>query len=319
MLWLRRNWVGVLGMLLALIAVGGGVESLRAGIRRDQQAAAIPRRLERGEADLAEQHRKSVAVLSEYADVTGTVAFSFTGLAATAVALSLARSRPSLWLIGITVVLSIGAVALAFVSRAKVPQASEVVADSVSGFSSEQGANGWSYGYWDHTADPDKSYDPKTDFQLLKHFGSDPINHISGRPEFTTGKLWNLEDGKYYTSLWAEGGHPNSMMKLGTHAQVEQWAVRRWVSTVDGPVTISGHAGKVMPWGENWAGGCQALIVVDGAAVFSAAMDNRGTDYSINVNLKKGSTVDFLIGPGPSIGVTKFTATIRTTPDLKPH
>jgi len=194
------------------------------------------------------------------------------------------------------------------------PRPTEIVADSVSGFSGEQGANGWSYGYWDRTADPDKSYNQTTDFQLLKHFGSDPINHISGRPEFTTGKLWILLDGKYYTSLWAEGGHPNGTMRLGTYAQVEQWAVRRWVSTVNGSITISGHAGKVMPWGENWTGGCQAQIVVDGKTMFSSFMDNRRADYSITVTVAIGSPVDFLIGPGPSVGVTNFTATIRTTP-----
>ena len=194
------------------------------------------------------------------------------------------------------------------------PRPTEIVADSVSGFSGEQGTNGWSYGYWDRTADPDKSYNQTTDFQLLKHFGSDPINRISGHAEFTTGKLWILQDGKYYTSLWAEGGHPNGTMKLGAYAQAEQWSVRRWISTVDGSITISGHAGKVMPWGENWTGGCQAQIVVDGKTMFSSFMGNRGTDYSITVTVGIGSPVDFLIGPGPTVGVTKFTATIRTTP-----
>lgn len=53
------------------------------------------------------------------------------------------------------------------------PRSLQAVADSVSGFSGEQGANGWSYGYWDYTADPDKSYDQALDFQLLSQFGSD--------------------------------------------------------------------------------------------------------------------------------------------------
>lgn len=195
-------------------------------------------------------------------------------------------------------------------------QPSETIADSVRGFSGKQGANGWFYGYWDRTADTDQSYSQTTDFQLLRHFGSDPINQLSGHPEFTTGKLWTLQDGLYYTSLWAEGGHPNSAMKLGSHAQAEHWVVRRWVSTANGSVTISGHAGKVMPWGEKWGGGCQALIVVDGTTVFSAAMDNRGTNYSINTRVHVGSRVDFLIGPGPSVGVTKLTAAIRSATAL---
>ena len=195
-------------------------------------------------------------------------------------------------------------------------RSSQLVADSISGFSGQQRANGWSYGYWDRTADTDDRYSQATDFQLLRHFGSDPINQLSGHPEFTTGQLWTLQDGLYYTSLWAEGGHPNGTMKLGSHAQVEHWAVRRWVSTANGPVTSSGNAGKVMPWGEKWGGGCHALIVVDDTTLFSAAMDNRGTNYSINATVHIGSLVDFLIGPGPSVGVTKFTATIRAAPAL---
>jgi hypothetical protein len=193
-----------------------------------------------------------------------------------------------------------------------------VVADSVGGFSGQQGANGWSYGYWDHTADTDKSYSQTTDFQLLPHFGSDPINQLSTRPEHGTGQLWTLQDGRYYTSLWAGGGHPNGTLYLGGHAQGEHWAVRRWASTANGPVTISGHAAKVL--GTNWGGAVQTRIVVDGTPVFSAVIDNAGTNYSVNATVRRGSLVDFLIGPGPagaySIGVTKFTATIRTAPAL---
>ena len=190
----------------------------------------------------------------------------------------------------------------------------ERVADSVSGFAGTQGANGWSYGYWDRSADADQCYNPKADFQLLEHFGRDPINGLSGHPEFTTGDLWYLKDGVYYTSLWAEGGHANTTLELGAHAQREHWAVRRWTSTTEGPVSIAGHAGKVMPWGENWSGGVLALIVVDGKELFRADIGEHGTDYSVNAVVHVGSTVDFLIGPNPSVGVVRFAATIRTSP-----
>ena len=45
---------------------------------------------------------------------------------------------------------------------------SKVVADSVGGFSGQQGENVWSYGYWDRTADTGKSCDQATDFQPLR-------------------------------------------------------------------------------------------------------------------------------------------------------
>lgn len=193
---------------------------------------------------------------------------------------------------------------------------SKPIADSVGGFSGRQGANGWTYGYWDRSADADKEYNPATDFQFLEHFGRDPINGLSGHAAFTTGELWYLEDGVYYTSLWAEGGHANGSLDLGSYAQVEQWAVRRWTSTIEGPVTITGYAGKVMPWGANWSGGVLTLIVVDGKELFRADVGNRGTNYSIDTMVQLGSNVEFLIGPNSSVGVIKFTATIWPAPGV---
>jgi hypothetical protein len=86
-------------------------------------------------------------------------------------------------------------------------QLENIIANSVSGFSGTQGSNGWWYGYWDQSADDDKFYGQKDDFRLLGRFGDDRVNGLSQHTEFTTGKLWYLEDGKYYTSIWAEGGH----------------------------------------------------------------------------------------------------------------
>lgn len=196
-------------------------------------------------------------------------------------------------------------------------QPPETIADSIRGFSGEQGANGWFYGYWDRTADTDQSYSQTTDFQLLRHFGSDPINQVSNHSDFTTGQLWTLQDGLYYTALWAEGGSANGTAKLAPQAKVEHWAVRRWISTVDGPVTISGHAAKILEWGDVDSG--QAQIVVDGATVFSAVTHGRGAHYSVNATVRIGSPIDFLIAAGPTetggaFGPVKFTATIRTVP-----
>lgn len=187
---------------------------------------------------------------------------------------------------------------------------SRVIADSVEQFSDKQGANGWSYGYWDQSSDGE--YRQDTNFQFFKHFGDDRKNGLSQHSEFKTGKLWYLEDGHFYTSLWAEGGHANSPMKLGKYAAAKHWAVRRWESSTTNACTIRGRIGKVMPWGKNWTGHCRARIVVDGKEVFSEIMDEDGRDYSVKVDLKQGSLVDFLIGPEPSIGVMQFTARIET-------
>ena len=206
---------------------------------------------------------------------------------------------------------------------------SEVVADSVTGFSGKQGANGWSYGYWDRATDSDKSYGQTTDFQWIRHFGDDPTNGLSRRTDFTTGKLWTLQDGLYFTALWAEGASANGTTKLARQAKAEHWAVRRWMSSVNGPVTLTGQIAKILPWGGKDSG--RVHIVVDGATVFSAALDpsseGRGsiyigsTNYSVNATLQIGSLVDFLISPAPSenggaFGPVKFTATIRAASAL---
>ena len=152
---------------------------------------------------------------------------------------------------------------------------------------------------------------------MLKRFGSDPINGTSSRSDFTTGKLWILQDGRYYTALWAEGGSANGTTELAAQAKVEHWAVRRWVSTVNGPVTISGHAAKILDWGDVDSG--QARIVIDSATVFSAATHGRETNYSVNAKVSIGSLVDFLItagqtATGGAFGPVKFSAVIRAAP-----
>ena len=115
------------------------------------------------------------------------------------------------------------------------------------------------------------------DFFLFRKHGND--NVLSRHDGFTIGEAWILEDGRYYTSLWATGGHANSKDSLGSFAAAEQWAVRRWKSDNTCTVTISGHVGKLMPWGANWRGECQAIIVVDGKIVLSTVVDNHGLDY----------------------------------------
>lgn len=187
----------------------------------------------------------------------------------------------------------------------------DTIADSVDDFSGKQGLNGWTYGYWDEGKDADGKYDQSSDFRLFSSFGIDPINGLSLHSEFTTGELWFLEDGRYYTSLWAEGGHPHGTMNLGSYARANQWVVRRWTSTVKGSIEISGHAGKVMPWGENWGGSTKFLIVAGGDQVYEAEVDDGGQEYSVRAMVEAGTPVDFLIGPGTGIGVMRFTARLK--------
>lgn len=201
--------------------------------------------------------------------------------------------------------------AILFALTGATPVLADTIADSIEDFSGTQGLNGWTYGYWNESEDADGRYDQAADFRLFSSFGIDRINGLSSHSEFTTGELWFLEDGRYFTSLWAEGGHPHGTMDLGPYARANHWVVRRWTSTVHGRIEISGHAGKVMPWGENWVGSSKFVVVAGGERVLEAELGDEGQQYSVTALVEAGTPVDFLIGPGSAIGVMRFTARLE--------
>src|SRR5438876_12178639 len=83
-----------------------------------------------------------------------------------------------------------------------------------------------------------------------------------------------------WTGIWNNGAHPTGPNDGPVH-----WPVRRWVSTVSGPVTISGLVGDAGNPGWN-VDGLTCDILVNGTQVYSQHM-NAGTQqaYSINVTL----------------------------------
>jgi len=186
-----------------------------------------------------------------------------------------------------------------------------VLADSVSDFSDVQGQGNWYYGFYDKTNDPNHQY-AVTDFQLMTQFLSS--HSLSA---FGTGSAWYVEDGTYFTSLWASGGHPNGLATSGGRSTVEHFAIRRWVSDFAGPVTISGFLSKLDTAGEN---GIAGRIVVDGVfeyGQFIAGTDGVGVTYSVNSDVAVGSTVDFFIDAWMANDLsdsTTFTATIVGDP-----
>lgn len=115
--WLKGNAIGLAAFVLSLVALMVGVSAYRTAIQRDGQARAIPLRLERGETELAAQHQKGVAVLSELANVLRSITYIFAA-GGLAIGLSDARRRhTSLWLFGATIVVAVTAVGLAMGSR----------------------------------------------------------------------------------------------------------------------------------------------------------------------------------------------------------
>ena len=171
-------------------------------------------------------------------------------------------------------------------------QTRTVVADSEAQFSCVQGQDGWHYGYLagSFTAQ---------DFQSMTHCGPDV---------YYAGDAWWVDQGAYWTSIRSAISFPNGPASCGRQP-VEQWAVRRWVSRVTGPVTIAGTIADVLGSFD----GFTAHIVIDGVAVLSQPVGNRQElPYQIDATVNVGSTVDFSIQPHGSDcnDHARFTATI---------
>jgi hypothetical protein len=181
-----------------------------------------------------------------------------------------------------------------------------ILADSVTEFAGQQGSNNWYYGYWQKTGDGDGLYDYRTEFVPFTQFG---VYTIVGGP------AWNTSSSSYWTGLAAVGGHPNGVQTSGGRMAVEQWAIRRWISPVDGSITITGRLAKFNT--SSNGDGVVGAIMVDGVTVFSrqiAATDGVGVSFGVEATVLPGSVIDFIITPGGASwdgnDGTRLTATI---------
>jgi poly(3-hydroxybutyrate) depolymerase len=185
------------------------------------------------------------------------------------------------------------------------PATANLLADSVRGFSSSQGSAGWFYGYWNRTLDGPGGYQPG-EFRSL----------TSSAPTLFVTPGWVLSN-VLQVAIWQTGQRPHG---VNTNACCtnwpsgpELWPVRRWISSVSGPVVISGSLAK---WDSAGGDGIVGLVKVDGVTVWSGLIE--GTNFSIGANVSVGSRVDFLVSPGLGANAdqdgTYFTALIAAAP-----
>ena len=148
------------------------------------------------------------------------------------------------------------------------------VAGSSSDFSGTQGANNWQYGYF-----PAGNLNTFTPLPFY--------NAQAQRWQHTTfGPPWTLvgANSQY---------HPN-----GANNGSEEWATRRWTSTVSGTATITGHLAKndTSPA----SSGVFGRIYQNHNLIyehFVAGTDGVGVDYSIPASLTTGDILDFSVAP----------------------
>jgi hypothetical protein len=175
-----------------------------------------------------------------------------------------------------------------------------ILAWSARDFGDVQGAGGWQYGHYDGDGqgqgdgiEPTGRY-TDDDFELLV-----PVENAWAR-HWGDPQLGPIQ-------ISGGGAHPSAVEGRAV------WAVRRWASEVAGTVQIAGTIGSSAK-----GDGTQAIILVDGAKVFSAEVGGANgqtrLEYDLSVVVEEGSLVDFVVTPGPGTDVnfdgTEFTALI---------
>ena len=177
-----------------------------------------------------------------------------------------------------------------------------VIADSVQEFSGVQGQDNWFYGYYDGDGGTPFS---NSDFEEFSNF---------------SGRVWSIQlgCGGYWTQLYAEGGHPNGTNTSGGRQEVVHWAVRRWVSDVSGPITITGNMSD--RYTSSYGNGVVCHIIIGGEQILTQTIsrnDTTGVDYEVSANVGIGSSVDFAIDPRGNNDHgdhTRFTAVLTPEP-----
>ncbi len=176
----------------------------------------------------------------------------------------------------------------------------QVVADSVADFSGVQGQNGWFYGYYD--GDVVTPYRP-SDFALFPAFDVG----INGEPPY-----WHLQEGEggYFTLMRASRCHPNGRFTSGGRVPIDHWAVRRWVSPINGLVRVSASFTDL---NQTCGNGVRAHIFLGSQEIFTDVVTSLvERRYEMDLCVSIGTIIDFAVDPLESWDSCDNTGTVFT-------
>ncbi|MCC6678542.1 MAG: hypothetical protein IT436_15520 [Phycisphaerales bacterium] len=171
----------------------------------------------------------------------------------------------------------------------------DVIADSVADFAGVQGANGWFYGLYNLSLD---------------------VDHLYTQAEFAEMSLaaWNGSVWQWpgtqppYVSFNPWACHPD-----GVNREEQHHAIRRWVSTVDGEIIITGRLAK---WdtrsGDGASNGTIGVLIADGIQLLNYTLawdDSEGVSYEFPLTVQQGSIIDLCVDAN---GVDYFDGTMFT-------
>jgi hypothetical protein len=161
----------------------------------------------------------------------------------------------------------------------EVPTPYKAIANSGDDFSESQGNNGWYYGSYDGGAGP----------------APDAVDPNSFHPMKLVTSIWGFN--------WGAGGQA----KIGEASfwpDAKTRPAMRWVSTLDGKVTIRGSF-KSSKGPKDTFSSVEQVIYVNGQSAFDKVtlMQEPRFDYSepfeFTADVKKGTPIDFVVLTGP--------------------
>ncbi len=168
----------------------------------------------------------------------------------------------------------------------------EILADSVADWSTTgtQGENGWTYGYYNLTADGDGTYQ-SSDFRPFLNDGSEVPETNPTEVNHWNGMFWDFEGNPPWTQIQQTGVHPN-----GANNGDEHWAIRRWTSDFSGSVRLKWDLKKVNPNQD----GVTGKVFLNGSEVDSetiAGNDTTGVTNFVDFTVAVGDQVDMALTP----------------------
>jgi hypothetical protein len=160
------------------------------------------------------------------------------------------------------------------------------IADSLAGYSVEQGKQGWSYLYYLSSKDGTGTYVPE-DAQPMKW----------GAKSGDTKDLWNAPF-TYFTL------GPESAKSRVIEGGYQGWAVRRWTSDHDGEIEITGSVKCTAKPGdaESAGDGIGLKIFVGGKELLNKLLaPQESVEIQLRTPVHRGSKLDFAVTPGPAL------------------
>lgn len=167
------------------------------------------------------------------------------------------------------------------------PQADSVADWSATG---QQGANGWTYGYYDRSADPQLGYTAAEFVPFPRNGGG------WGPDDFWNGTAYEWFPGDPpWAAVGAEYVHPSGANNGALH-----WVIRRYQAEVEGAYLVQWHVAKANPEG----GGVTARVFLDGTSFGAATLAGSNTAGLTRTlvlpHVLPGEPIDFALGPeGP--------------------